>query len=480
MAQRASLGGDIYLAGTPTGGQNPKLFRPQRLGDLVFPGINMIMQPLYWAKFTVHLHDEGFDPADQEHLFLWAEIDGERVRTKSVLYYSLLSRYESADTGDDITVGSVLAKDWLFKSNFYDRIVNGLLTLITDPDEFDLAQFYEDVFSAEFKTDCDRHDVPIIDRLDEEFHAAGRRLDDKASEAAKFEAVAAGFVRAIQRCFDDSEQLHRANNRDETAIGATMDFTLDLIPEMSTTEKQILATGAENFQFSSEEAQTLLKVIARSEKGQFLIPSIGLVTFADPLSNPNLGGDDMPLVLKEVLESPERMIAEVELDLEELLRGGEPSESLRRVAFYWSLNYFLAYGETLARELISDQETILGTAIESKIQADSTAAREFREFYDKLATRDTWQEYLVAAINNSEEDDSELAEYLTLLLECSRDGTSPTECFIILLEQRNTIEQSAGEQYIIRAKPNYSDSASFYGVDELIGWTHILLESMHE
>lgn len=466
----------IQFSAKPVTNSNPKYFRPKRLEGFVFPGIQMIMQPLYWVKYVYHLEQIGIDPEAQSTLFLWAETPGEsRLPDEGVLYYSLLSEYatRTGEIQNSVSIGTRLAKDWIFKNDFYTRLVEGLTEFTSSKSEFDAREFADRVLCADFKTDCR---AAGFDGRDVVARSLSEISFDETTAEDQFEAAAKGLVHGVKRCFDRTD-LHRSG--DENGIGGTLEFAMDIYPGHETPAVGTLAEGVERFTFSQAEAKALVELIQESDSGEFLLPSILLVVAADPLADHSVDRDRLWGIHEEILSNVDSVYDRAMRQLEPLGITTVGAADLERISFYWALNYFLADGESIARRLIDDDAPIHREEVNTIFESDGRKSTAFVTFCSRLERRSDWQRYLEDATERLERNDSsDVASYLTTLLRLARQGGSPTDIFLSLLGEQGTVDELTSEQYTVTARVSDSDSASFYGVDELVNWTTVLLESI--
>jgi hypothetical protein len=472
----SAFAGHIQLSAKPVTNSNPKYFRPKRLEGFVFPGIQMIMQPLYWVKYVYHLERIGIDPKAQSSLFLWTETpDGRRLADESVLYYSLLSEYavRTGEIQNSVSIGIRMAKDWIFKNDFYTRLVEGLNEFISSKSEFNAREFADRVLCADFKTDCR---VAGFDGRDVVAQSLTEISFDETTAEARFEAAAKGLVRGVKRCFDRTD-LHRSG--DENGIGGTLWFAMDIHPGHETPAVGKLADSVKGFTFSQAEAKALVELIQESDSGEFLLPSILLVVAADPLADHSVDRDRLWGIHEEILSNVDSVIDRAMRQLEPLGITSVSAPDLERISFYWALNYFLADGESIARRLIDDDAPIRRGEVNTVFERNGEKPTAFVAFCSRLERRTDWQRYLEDAIERLERNDSsDVASYLTTLLRLAREGRFPTDVFLSLLEEQGTVEELTSEQYTVTARVSDSDSAIFYGVNELVNWTKVLLESI--
>jgi len=470
------------LSASPETSSRSKLFRPKELTEIVFPDVAMIMHHLFWVKFTIYLENKGYDTAAQNHLFLWAEKNGVREPTESVLYYSILSRYhrEYQDM-EDVSAGRDTVRNWgLFKSpdeagydsfeHLKDRLRNG----VNAPEEFDIEQFYDDVFAPEFKSKCVDGDMDMPSLLRAEF--AEITVPEDAPEEKRFEAMLTAFVNALTTAFGEYDRLHR-RGRGETVISSNISFTTNLISEVGLDRLTPLANT--RLTFSSEEIATLLEALQERSDGEFLVGSILLLAYIDPFRDRKHIIADLRRIYDIYTETP---------DFDEQATANFPSasftprvkETLERLCFYWTVNFFLADGEDIARSQLDASQDFIDKAEVEEILNGSGTPEHFVGFIENLERRD-WLDYLdplIARLNDEDEDD--IAEFFETLRDCVVEGKSPSEIYLSLLVQRGTISPYTENSYKIKFEPTDSDSASFYGIDSLIGWTTTLLRSVED
>lgn len=88
---------------------------------------------------------------------------------KGVLYFSLLSKsLFMLGSAKDVSVGRDFARRWLFKGiNWREKIVKGLLKFSEQCRNFDFSNFVEQIFSSDFKTNCKRFKIDLVESLSE-------------------------------------------------------------------------------------------------------------------------------------------------------------------------------------------------------------------------------------------------------------------------------------------------------------------------
>lgn len=467
---------EFFLSARAESGRQANYFRPKAVTEIVFPDVGMIMYPMFWNKYLIYLDGQGYDLTEQDHLYLWAERDGKRDPTESVLYYSLRSLYATRRNSlPDITVGESAASEWLFAPStvrgrgLYDELVDHFLR-ITDGDPPPVDDFAEETntyMSQRFRSRCTDARFSFPDCFETELRSV--KLSDDAGQRERYDGIVTAFVRALEQAFDTVPGLHRTR-LGEVIIGSNIGFVRPLLEQAPEAVLNRLANT--EFAVSADEANAFLEAVQAREHGQFLVGSILLISIVDPTQ-------DRDAILNDLRHLPD--LYRSRNDIVEVARNEFPNsdispeacDALEQLCFFWSVNYFLADGEDLARQLIANTEGAITDAEIKEVFDERDTADSFARFVE-LSTREQYAADLndiIKLLESMGEDD--VVAFLETYRQLLGEGYSPRQLFIELLEWNGVLVDET-EHYRVEAPIQQNDSASFYGVDEVINWTKTL------
>jgi hypothetical protein len=479
---RQAAQNSFFLSARPEEGTQTNYFRPKEVTKIVFPDVGMIMYPLFWVKYGIYLDRYGYDLGSQSHLYLWAERDDDRDPTESVLYYSLLGKYWAETTDEqDISVGESAATEWIFEPSArtghgpYDEVYEHFrdgVTRIKRGDPVDLESFTTDtrsLLSQRFRSKCAEHGVSFTSlfaaRLD------GISLDTDADTVTLYEGVVRAFVRAVVEAFEAVPTLHR-KRLGETIIGSNISFTQPLLEGAPPSTLDRLANT--RFAVSADEANAFLEAVQHREWGEYLVGSILLIATIGPFQD-NASIMDELRQLPQLYESRDDIVTSSLATFPDADFAPAVRDALQELSYFWSVNYFLADGEDLARKLFTaaDGDTFTQADVDTLFATEATA-QSFEDFLE-LSHRDQYARQLADLIDLLEEmGESDVAEFLRTYEAVLGEGLSTTDTFLELLKAREMIIPE-DEYYQITAPFQDNDSAGFYGVSEVISWTKTLV-----
>ena len=471
---------EFFLSARTESGRQTNYFRPKAVTEIVFPDVGMIMYPMFWNKYLISLERQGYDLTEQDHLYLWAEREGKRDPTESVLYYSLRSLYATRrDSLPDIAVGESAASEWLFTPStvrgrgLYDELVDHFLR-VADGDPPPLNEFTEETntyMSQRFRSRCTDAGFSFPDCFEVELRAV--KLSDEADERERYDGVVTAFVRALQRAFEAVPALHRTR-LGEVIIGSNIGFVRPLLEQAP--EAVLDRSANTEFEVSADEANAFLEAVQAREHGEFLVGSILLISIVGPTQ-------DRDAILNELRRLPDlyRSRADIVERARQEFPGADISpevcDVLEQLCFFWSVNYFLADGEDLARQLIANTDGVI-TDDDLKEVFDERATADSFERFVELSTREQYATDLgdlIQLLESMGEDD--VVAFLQAYRQLLGDGYSPRQLFVELLKWNGVLVDET-EHYRVKAPIQENDSASFYGVDEVINWTKTLWEAV--
>lgn len=153
------------------------------------------------------------------------------------------------------------------------------------------------------------------------------------------------------------------------------------------------------------------------------------------------------------------------------------TDDIDATAFYWVLNFFMADGETIARDLLQDAPSSLGVDdIEQYFSEDPTSAERFRSFFDYTAE---CRPYLSALVAETERESvTTTRRFIDTLLHGLSEEQTPAELFVDLLESQGTLEEVSEGRYQILTRPQNTNAASFYGIGPLVSWAKTIATSV--
>lgn len=464
------LPSNVFISTPSVKRENKKLFRPKELNEVVFPEIGMIMDPLFWVKYVLTLEKSGYDLSDQGNLFLWAEkSDSESLEIKmSVLYHSLLWKvFSDEEDGKNIPRGrDKMVKNYMFKRGFYNEISRGLREYCKSPESYNFEdRLVKPVFHAKFKSYFKKRGISLSNIIESEFQKSN--IPDIEKFRDRLEKSVETFVKACVCAFRENDSLEVPN----VIYSGTFNFTKRVLKSGKVSLKSLCNT---NFEFNKEEIETFLESLETSEAGRHLLRSILIVSYFDPRQKKNLHDE-----LKQVGDLYEQN-SDFETKAKERFKDFTFSSSnvqdLGEATFFWEINYFLADGETIAREVLVDKSKIYKRNIEKEI-ISSESYEDFEKFYENLSRKDRWQKHLSELIRKYEGKQGRVVKFLRELLRCVKEDIDTTQMFLELLETRGTLEKKSEISFraLTSSSEDYND-APFWGVDSLIGWTETILE----
>ncbi|KXA93546.1 hypothetical protein AKJ64_00330 [candidate division MSBL1 archaeon SCGC-AAA259E17] len=469
MSEERLLPPPFSISATPERGSNPRLFRPKELREVVFPEIGMVMYPLFWVKYSLYLDRKSFDLSSQNNLFLWAEKENETYPEESLLYYSLLSEYYSKEEDkNSIAVGSRAAKGWLFKQDFYERIINGLERYCRNPTDFNYQSFIDEVFHSDFKTDCSRSNVKLDGIVKSELERADVESEDDYKDQMKL--AVEHFVESVAKAFSQTGKSGK------NVIGPNINFVQKILLTEESQPKNLVNVS---FDFTREEAVELLNSLQSTEKGRYLLKSIVLVSYFDPTSHEDKYMRKKMRKISEVYSKTSNFMDRVRSKFSEFEFNPLITERLEQTAFYWELNFFLADGEDIARNFLHDRKKVTKKKLKEHLRnSDRRSVRYIDSFIEKLDQK-RWKNYLSKLIRQFEGKDEDLEQYFSKLLTDLERKTDLVEIFLDLLEEQGTIERSSENLFrVVGSYSEESSTASFYGINQMIGWTRTILRGM--
>jgi hypothetical protein len=471
---------EFFLSARPEGGTQANYFRPKAVTEIVFPDVGMIMYPMFWNKYAIYLHKNGYDLAEQDHLYLWAERNDERVATDGELYYALRSLYATRQgTIPDIAVGENAASEWLFKPSMvtgrglYDELVDHFLTVATGEapsvDEFTTETL--GLMSQRFRSRCAENDISFPEYFKTQLHSVTH--SSEADERDRYDSVVTAFVRALERSFAAVPTLHRTR-LSEVVIGSNINFVRQLLEQAPPSTLARLANT--RFPLSADEANAFLEAVQAREHGEYLVGSILLIAVVGPSLDRDAILDKLRR-LPELYQSRSDIVDEAREQFPDADISTEVLDVLEQLCYFWSINYFLADGEDLARHLIANTPGIITEADLDELFKSHETAESFERFIE-LSTQDRYAAELtdlLTVLTSMDEDD--VAAFLDQFRAHLDAGDSPRELFIALLEWNDVLVDES-DHYRVTAPIQENDSATFYGVDEVINWTKTLTEAV--
>lgn len=468
---------EFFLSARTEGGTQTNYFRPKAVTEIVFPDVGMIMYPMFWNKYAIHLAEEGYDLPEQDHLYLWAERDGQRDATEGVLYYSLRSLYATRQ-GEipDIAVGENAASEWLFEPStvtgrgLYDELVDYFLQVATGtaPSIEEFTDKTMGYMSQRFRSRCVDHEFSFPDCFKEELRSVSLGRD--ADERKRYDAVVTAFVQALDRAFEQIPELHRTR-LGEVVIGSNINFVRPLLHQAPSSVLSRLDNT--RFSISADEANAFLEAVQAREHGEYLVGSILLIAVVGPTRDRDAILNDLRR-LPELYNSQTDIVVDARQQFPEANISEEVVNVLEQLCYFWSVNYFLADGEDLARHLIANMDGVITDSEINALFEEHGTSDSFEQFIE-LSTQERYAselQTLISLLTSMGED--EVAAFLNEFQTRLGAGDSPKQLFLKLLE-RNDVLVDESDHYRVTAPIQENDSASFYGVDEVINWTETLV-----
>lgn len=466
-----------FLSASQDTSSRSRLFRPRELREFVFPGVGMIMHSLFWVKHSAHLHQQGIDPSAQERLLLYAQTpDDEQLYDEGLLWYILASRVQE-DAPVQLTAGVKTVRDYLFAPQYdydgdvYDRVIAELQRIATQGESYDTARFVDDVFAPWFVTRCGDLGIDLEARLDEEVCQTPADAGPQSRETR----VLTAFCTLLGHLIREHEELRGTSNLN--VIGTTIQFAVQLlIPD---NEPQLAILADTSFRFTPAQTTALLQAVATIERGEHFVRSILFVTHIGPLKHSGSEFDrEMRRIHDIVTSDPETVLASGRaiVDLDNL--PSTATEDLDETSYYWLLNFFMADGETISRELLDTEEPVLRReTVAAHFETGKDRTATFADFLTRPEDGRTYLPRLLAAIDP--DNSPRVYRFLDQLQTILEQGTDPPQALLDLLEANGMIEPESDEKevYRIREFPSNTNSASFYGIGPLRSWTTTLLQA---
>jgi hypothetical protein len=230
---------------------------------------------------------------------------------------------------------------------------------------------------------------------------------------------------------------------------------------------------------TADEANAFLEAVQEREWGEYLAGSILLIATIGPFR-------DNAKIMDELRQLPQ--LYESRADIVTAALDTFPDadftpkirDALHELSYFWSVNYFLADGEDLARKLFTaaDGDTFTQADLDT-LFANEPTAQTFEAFLE-LSHRDQYIQELTNLIDLLDAmDEPDVADFLRTYEQILGEGHSTTDTFIELLKARETIIPEE-EYYQITAPFQDNDSAGFYGVSEVISWTRTLVAAQSD
>lgn len=466
-----------FLSASEDTSSRSRLFRPRELREFVFPGVGMIMHSLFWVKHAAHLHQQGINPSAQERLLLYAKpADDEPRYTEGLLWYILSSRFQE-DAPVRLTAGVKTVRDYLFEPQYdydgdvYDRVAAELQLMASQGESYDAARFVDEVFAPWFVTRCGDLGIDLEACIEEEVLP---NVADSSSQSLE-ERVLSDFCTLVGRLIREHETLRGTSNLN--VIGTTIQFASQLF--ISENESQLAILAETSFRFTPAQTTALLQAVANIEHGEHFLRSILFVTHIGPLKHSGSEFDrEMRRIHDIVTSDPETVLESgtAIVDLADLPPSA--TTDLDETSYYWLLNFFMADGETISRELLDTEDRILRReTVEAHFDAGTDRTATFEAFLTRPADSRRYLPRLLSAVDP--ETSTRVYRFLDQLQESLEQGTDPPQVLLELLETNGVIEPETDEKdvYRIREFPSNTNSASFYGIGPLRSWTTTLLQA---
>lgn len=466
-----------FLSASEDTSSRSRLFRPRELREFVFPGVGMIMHSLFWVKHAAHLYEQGIDPSAQERLLLYAKTaDDEPLYNEGLLWYILASRIQE-DAPVQLTAGVKTVRDHLFEPQYdysgdvYDRVAAELQRMASQGESYDVARFVDEVFAPWFVTRCGDLGIDLETRLEQEVHPKSAEIGPQSREMR----ILSDFCALIGHLIREHEALRGTSNLN--VIGTTIQFASQLfIPE---NDVQLTTLADTSFEFTPAQTTALLQAVATIEHGKHFVRSILFVTHIGPRKHSGSEFDrEMRRIHDIVTADPETVLesGNTIVNLDDLPPAA--TEDLDETSYYWLLNFFMADGETISRELLDTEEPILRCdTVEAHFETGEDRTATFEEFLTRL---EDGREYLSRLLSVVDPEDSlRVYRFLDQLQNDLEQGTDPSQVLLHLLETNGMIEPETDEKEVYRIQefPSNTNSASFYGIGPLRRWTTTLLRA---
>lgn len=470
-----SIGDEIiFISGTKETQSRTNLFRPKELREVVFPGLGMIMHSLFWVKHMFYLAENGFDPDNQDSILLWAA-GKEPTYTESLLFYCLYSNMPTAG-GMKVNAGQRTTQNWLFRKDperpggIYAQISDNLLRLAEQPSSPDYDALVESSFAPWFRTRCEDLGVDLVAELDDTVGAALDISDPVKQE----EALASAFSTTVGQVVRTHPSLHSGKNM--FVISTTFNFARRVYD--NATPEQRSSLGNTRLEFTAEEAKSLLNAVGRMDHGEHFLRSLMFMLYLDPSKHHR---DEITQQMRHlydlVNEDPEEIVTTVQMRYPLSAFDNRVLDGLDSTAFYWVLNFFMADGETIARDLLEDIDSPIDVG-DVRVYFDSNPSRANR-YQSFFQYTDECQPYLSTLISELRETDAGVTvSFVEKLMIGLDEGSNPAELFLELLVSQGTITEKSAGQHLINTRPQNTNPASFYGIGPLISWAETLATSI--
>ncbi len=453
----------------------PRLFRPKELREYVFPGVGMIMHSLFWVKHTAYLNAIDADPFHQPNLLLYAQRDDQPMYDEGLLWYCLAARLDDTATVTP-TAGIKTVKNWLFTPQYdydgdiYSRVADELQRIKELGGEYNYTQFVNEVFASWFVTRCRDRGIDLEDRLKT---ATTDETYNPENEQNGYTPVVTGFCECIGTIVRNHDTLRSHANL--TVIGSTIRFATQLlIPENEVPMRTLANT---RLRFTSDEATALLQAVGGINHGRHFIRSMLFIIYIDSTKQ---SGSEFRREMRHIYDivgTEENAILDAgrqHLDLTRL--PPEILSDLQETSFFWLLNFFMADGETITRNLLNTEDsTIRIQRVKDYFDDEREFANEFDEFLAKSKACKKYLPQMLEEISASESP--RIHRFLTQLYADIEERTATEQTLINLLAVNGTVEQETEETYLIKQYPSNLNAASFYGINPLKNWTETILAS---
>lgn len=466
-----------FLSASQDTSSRSRLFRPRELREFVFPGVGMIMHSLFWVKHAAHLHQQGINPATQERLLLYAETaDDEPLYDEGLLWYILASRLQE-DAPVQLTAGVRTVKDYLFEPQYdydgdvYDRVAAELQRMASQGESYDATRFVDEVFAPWFVTRSGDLGIDLEACIEQEVRPEGAGTDPQSRE----KRVLMDFCTLVGRLIREHDALRGTSNLN--VIGTTIQFASQLfIPE---NDAQLAILADTSFQFTPRQTTALLQAVANIEYGEHFVRSILFVTHISPRKHSGSEFErEMRRIHDIVTSEPKTVLASGEAIVNLTDLPSAATENLDETSYYWLLNFFMADGETISRELLDTEEPVLRReTVQAHFEKGEDRTTTFEDF---LTRPEDGRKYLPRLLSAVDPDNSpRVYRFLDQLQKNLEHGTDPPQVLLDLLEANGMIEPETDEKQVYRIQefPSNTNAASFYGIGPLRSWTTTLLQA---
>jgi hypothetical protein len=338
-------------------------------------------------------------------------------------------------------------------------------------ESYETDRFVEEIFAPWFVTRCSDLGIDLGVRVEQELLPT---TADEGTQSRTTQALS-HFCELVGSLVRDHDELHGSSNLN--VIGTTTQFATQLfIPENDPHTATLADTS---FQFTQAQTTALLQAVANIEHGKHFVRSILFVTHIGPLKHSGSEFDrEMRRIHDIVTSNPETIIesGRAIIDFDDLPPSA--TRNLDETSYYWLLNFFMADGETISRELLDTEDPIITSeTVEEHFETGKDRTVTFADF---LARPDDGVGYLPRLLSEVDPDDSpRVYRFLDQLQATLEEGTDPPQALLDLLERNGTIEPETDkkENYRIREFPSNTNDASFYGIGPLRTWTTLKRKS---